>query len=166
MATGSGGEAASAPDVTAPEVRAPEAGAQDGVAPEARVRAGRILVIEDEANILEALSFVLSRAGWDVRGHGKGETALAEVARVAPDMVVLDVMLPGRSGLDILRDLRAGQATARLPVLMLTAKGQAKDREQALSLGADAFLTKPFSNAELLDVVARLVAGANGAGGA
>lgn len=118
---------------------------------------GRILIVEDEGNILEALSFILSRAGWDVRGHGKGESALEEVARVAPDMLVLDVMLPGRSGLDILRDLRAAAETARLPVLMLTAKGQAKDREQAMALGANAFLTKPFSNADLLDTVTRLM---------
>lgn len=128
-------------------------------------RAGRILIIEDEANILEALSFVLSRAGWDVRGHGKGASALAEVSRVAPDMLVLDVMLPGRSGFDILRDLRATPATADLPVLMLTAKGQARDREQAMALGADAFLTKPFSNTDMLAVVERLVGAARSPGG-
>lgn len=117
---------------------------------------GRILLIEDEANILEAIGFILSRAGWDVRGHGKGETALDEIHRHDPDLVVLDVMLPGRSGLDILRDLRAAPDTADLPVLMLTAKGQSKDREMALSLGANAFLTKPFSNTELVDTIAGL----------
>jgi DNA-binding response OmpR family regulator len=58
----------------------------------------RILLVEDEANILEAIGFILSRDGWEVLGHGKGETALAEIARVAPDILVLDVMLPGRSG--------------------------------------------------------------------
>lgn len=114
---------------------------------------GRILIVEDESNILEALNFILSRAGWDVRGHGKGDDALDEIARLSPDMLVLDVMLPGRSGFDILADLRAKPETAGLPVLMLTAKGQAKDREQAMSLGANGFLTKPFSNTELLEVV-------------
>lgn len=122
---------------------------------------GRILLIEDEANILEAISFILSREGWDVQGHGNGATALAEVARSRPDMVVLDVMLPGRSGLDILRDLRSGPATERLPVLMLTAKGQAKDRDMALALGANAFLTKPFSNAELIDTLQGLARAAS-----
>lgn len=117
---------------------------------------GRILIVEDESNILEALSFILSRAGWDVRGHGKGADALDEIARLSPDMLVLDVMLPGRSGMDILRDLRAQPATQNLPVLMLTAKGQAKDRDQAMALGANGFLTKPFSNTELLDVVSAL----------
>lgn len=130
---------------------------------------GCILIIEDESNILEALSFILSRAGWDVRGHGKGTTAVEEVERIAPDMLILDVMLPGRSGFDILRDLRARVETRQLPVLMLTAKGQAKDREHAMALGANGFLTKPFSNAELLEVVATLAAGhdalATGEGG-
>lgn len=114
---------------------------------------GRILIVEDESNILEALSFILSRAGWDVRGHGKGDDALVEIARLSPDMLVLDVMLPGRSGFDILADLRAHPDTADLPVLMLTAKGQAKDREHAMALGANGFLTKPFSNTELLEIV-------------
>lgn len=126
---------------------------------------GRILIVEDESNILEALSFILSRAGWDVRGHGKGEDALAEIARLSPDILVLDVMLPGRSGFDILADLRAKPETQALPVLMLTAKGQAKDREQAMSLGANGFLTKPFSNTELLQVIASMAAAPGAASG-
>lgn len=119
----------------------------------------KILLVEDEPNILEAIGFILSREGWDVRGHGKGETAVDEIRRVAPDMVVLDVMLPGRSGLEILRDLRAAPETTDLPVLMLTAKGQTKDRDQAMALGADAYLTKPFSNAELVSTLETLVKG-------
>ncbi len=125
---------------------------------------GRILLIEDEGNILEAIGFILSRAGWEVQGHGNGATALEAVVRTAPDLVVLDVMLPGRSGLEILRDLRGQPGTASLPVLMLTAKGQSKDRETALELGADAYLTKPFSNAELLETVTRLAEARAGTG--
>jgi DNA-binding response OmpR family regulator len=121
--------------------------------------ANRILLVEDEANILEAIGFILSRDGWEVLGHGKGETALAEIERVAPDILVLDVMLPGRSGFDILRDLRAQPATEALPVLLLTAKGQTRDREQAMALGANAFLTKPFSNDELVATVRSLSEG-------
>jgi len=121
--------------------------------------AKRILLVEDEANILEAIGFILSRDGWEVLGHGKGETALAEIDRVDPDILVLDVMLPGRSGLDILRDLRERPATRALPVLLLTAKGQARDREQAMALGANAFLTKPFSNDELVATVRSLSEG-------
>ena len=126
---------------------------------------GRILLIEDEGNILEAITFILSRAGWEVQGHGNGATALEAVGRIGPDVLVLDVMLPGRSGLEILRDLRAAPETARLPVLMLTAKGQARDRETAMEMGANAYLTKPFANAELLETVNRLAEARAGTGG-
>lgn len=121
----------------------------------------RVLLVEDEANILEAIGYILTRDGWEVLGHGKGETALAEIDRVVPDILVLDVMLPGRSGLEILRDLRGQPQTATLPVLLLTAKGQTRDREQAMALGANAFLTKPFANDELVATVRAL---ANGLG--
>jgi DNA-binding response OmpR family regulator len=121
----------------------------------------RVLLVEDEANILEAISFLLLRDGWDVRGHGNGATALAEIERFAPDVVVLDVMLPGKSGLDILRDLRASDRTRNLPVLMLTAKGQTKDRELALALGANAYLTKPFANTELVETLHLVAASAH-----
>lgn len=137
----------------------PQGDASPGAQVQAQARSGpigRILIVEDESNILEALSFILGRAGWDVRGHGKGSDALEEIARLTPDVLVLDVMLPGRSGFDILADLRRQPETVALPVLMLTAKGQAKDREQAMSLGANGFLTKPFSNTELLEVVTRM----------
>ncbi|MDA0187310.1 response regulator transcription factor [Roseicyclus sp.] len=117
---------------------------------------GRILLIEDEGNIREAIGFILSRAGWEVQGHGNGATAIEAVTRTKPDMVILDIMLPGLSGFEILRALRDGAETAQLPVLMLTAKGQARDQEAAFEMGADAYLTKPFSNADLLATVARL----------
>ena len=124
----------------------------------------RVLLVEDEVNIYEAISFILSREGWDVSGHGNGATALDAVARARPDVLVLDVMLPGRSGLDILRDLRAQAETARLPVLMLTAKGQTKDRDLALALGANAYLTKPFSNAEMVETLRAVAGGGQQAG--
>ena len=117
---------------------------------------GRILLIEDEGNIREAIGFILSRAGWEVQGHGNGATAIEAVTRTKPDMVILDIMLPGLSGFEILRALRDGAETAQLPVLMLTAKGQARDQEAGFEMGADAYLTKPFSNADLLATVARL----------
>ena len=117
---------------------------------------GRILLIEDEGNIREAIGFILSRAGWEVQGHGNGATAIEAVTRTKPDMVILDIMLPSLSGFEILRALRDGAETAQLPVLMLTAKGQARDQEAAFEMGADAYLTKPFSNADLLATVARL----------
>jgi DNA-binding response OmpR family regulator len=117
----------------------------------------KVLLVEDEPNIMEAIRFFLSRDGWKVSCHSDGATALAEITRVAPDVVVLDVMLPNRSGFDVLRDLRADPALAALPVLMLTAKGQAKDRSRARELGASDFMTKPFSNAEVRDKLRTLV---------
>ena len=124
----------------------------------------RVLLVEDEINIFEAISFLLSRDGWEVSGHGNGATAVQEIARLNPDVLVLDVMLPGRSGLDILRDLRARPETKDLPVLMLTAKGQSKDRDLALALGANAYLTKPFSNSEMVETLNRVAMGGQKAG--
>ena len=118
----------------------------------------KVLLIEDEPNIIEAVSFILSRDGWDVSTHSNGRDAVEAVKRKSPDMVILDVMLPERSGYEILRDLRDGPDTSKLPVLMLTARGQTKDREMAERAGASKFMTKPFSNAELLAAVRELVA--------
>ena len=75
----------------------------------------------------------------------------------APDLIILDVMLPGKSGYDILTELRSGPETADLPVLMLTARGQTKDRDLAEKIGASRFMTKPFSNAEVLEALRELV---------
>jgi DNA-binding response OmpR family regulator len=119
--------------------------------------AKRVLLIEDEPNIIEAISFILSRDGWTVHTHEDGTTAMAKVLALPPDLIILDVMLPGRSGFDILRDLRATPQTAKTPVMMLTARGQARDRDLAQRLGANEFITKPFSNADVRDHVRALI---------
>lgn len=110
---------------------------------------GRVLLIEDEPNIAEAIRFILSRDGWEVTVEENGAQALPRVADVKPDLVILDLMLPGMSGLEILSSLRADPATEALRVLMLTAKGQGRDREAAERAGVSAFMSKPFSNAEM-----------------
>lgn len=117
----------------------------------------RVLLIEDEPNIIEAISFILSRDGWTVHTHQDGQTAMDKVRAFPPDLIILDVMLPGRSGFDILRDLRADPVGTAIPVMMLTARGQDKDRDLALRLGANHFMTKPFSNAEVRDHVRNLI---------
>ena len=119
--------------------------------------AKRVLVIEDEPNIIEAISFILSRDGWTVHTHSDGETANERMTAIPPDLIILDVMLPGKSGFDILRDLRESPETTDLPVLMLTARGQTRDREMVERLGVTQFMTKPFSNAEVLESVRALV---------
>lgn len=111
--------------------------------------AGRVLLIEDEPNIAEAIRFVLTRDGCEVSVEANGAMALARVAEVEPDLVILDLMLPGMSGLEILAALRAQPATAGLRVMMLTAKGQGRDRETAERAGVSAFMSKPFSNTEM-----------------
>ena len=117
----------------------------------------RVLLIEDEANIAEAIRFILSREGWQVFVLGQGAAALATVQDYQPDLVILDLMLPDISGLEILTALRAGAATSTLPVLMLTAKGQGRDREAATRAGVSAFMTKPFANADIRAAVRDLL---------
>ncbi len=119
---------------------------------------GQILLIDDEPNIIEAIRFILTRGGYSVASHGNGLDAMAVIAAARPDLLILDLMLPGRSGFDILQDLRSNPDTAALPVLMLTAKGQPRDREMAERLGASRFLSKPFANADILAAVQSLLA--------
>jgi DNA-binding response OmpR family regulator len=118
-----------------------------------------VLLVEDEPHIVESLSFLLTRAGFQVRTEADGEAALNRALEDQPAVVVLDVMLPGLDGFEVLRRLRADPRGRGLPVLMLTAKGQARDREAAREAGADLFITKPFSNAELVAAVSRLAGG-------
>ncbi|MCA3486213.1 MAG: response regulator [Rhodobacter sp.] len=115
-----------------------------------------VLVIEDEPNIVEAIRFILMRDGWDVSTLSDGDLAEDTIRSCRPDVVILDVMLPGRSGLEILAALRADAATRSLPVLMLTAKGQGRDRAEAERIGASRFMSKPFSNTEILASVRAL----------
>ena len=117
----------------------------------------KVLVIEDEQNIVEAISFILSRDGWDVKTHSNGHDALDAVRARAPDIIILDVMLPGKSGYDILQEIRRDEKFGETPVLMLTARGQLKDRELAERIGASQFMTKPFSNSDVLEAVRNLV---------
>lgn len=121
----------------------------------------KVLLIEDEPNIIEAIRFLLTRDGWQVETHSDGTDAVEVIQAAAPDLVILDVMLPGKSGMDILRDLRDLDGMESLPVLMLTARGQARDRELAEKAGVSRFMTKPFSNAEVLTAVRDLHAQAS-----
>ena len=118
-----------------------------------------VLLVEDESNIVEAIRFLLTRDGWRVEAHGDGGTAVERIRERNPDLVILDLMLPGKSGLEILREIRCEARFADLPVLMLTARGQSQDRDLAEQAGANLFMTKPFSNADVIDAVRSLAAG-------
>ena len=116
-----------------------------------------ILIAEDEPSILESLDFILRRAGWTIGSVTDGDAVIEGVRRLRPRMLVLDVMLPKRSGFDVLKQLRADMETRALPVLILTAKGQQQDRRIAEELGANGFVTKPYSNAEVVGAVRQLL---------
>lgn len=121
--------------------------------------AGRhVLLVEDEPHIAEAVRFLLMRDGWTVSLHSQGTDAANRARALAPDLVILDMMLPGASGLDVLASLRGDPATAALPVLMLTARGLDRDRAAAAAAGASRFLSKPFANADMLAEVRALMA--------
>jgi DNA-binding response OmpR family regulator len=122
--------------------------------------AKHVVLVEDETNIAEAIRFLLGRDGWRVETLANGGNA-AEVIRAArPDLVMLDVMLPGKTGFEILAELRGDATLADLPILMLTARGQSRDREMAERAGVSRFMTKPFSNEEMLSAVRELTEGA------
>lgn len=117
--------------------------------PAATKPAPRVLVVEDESDIAALVAYHLTRAGYRVRMAADGVEALDAVARECPDLVVLDLMLPGASGYEILAELRRRAESARLPIVVLTARRDEADRIRGLELGADDYVTKPFSPREL-----------------
>ena len=108
----------------------------------------QVLLIEDEPHIAEAIRYVLMRDGWEVRHHSDGGNAMEVIRQVGPDVLILDVMLPGRSGYEILQDLRRDPVLAALPVLVLTARGI-----QDGPKGATRVMAKPFANADVVSAV-------------
>ena len=116
-----------------------------------------ILVADDEPNIVLSLEFLLRQAGFRVRTVSDGEAALAAIAQEPPDLVLLDVMIPGRDGYAVCQEIRGNPAWRGMRIIMLTAKGGEIQREKGLSLGADEYVTKPFSTRELVERVRRLL---------
>jgi two-component system response regulator MtrA len=116
-----------------------------------------ILVADDNDDILGLVKAVLERAGYDVAAVGNGAQALASVAEQRPDLAVLDITMPEVDGLEVLRRLRADEATHDLPVVLLSAQAQESDVEQGFAAGASAYLKKPFRPRELTDSIAELL---------
>jgi len=112
--------------------------------------ADRILVVDDEPEIVALVAYHLAKAGYRVATAASGPDALEVARRERPSLVVLDLMLPGMSGFEVLEQLRADEGTSAVAVLLLTARREEPDRIRGLSLGADDYLTKPFSPAELV----------------
>jgi len=115
------------------------------------------LIAEDEPHIVESLSFLLEQAGCDVTVVYDGEAAVTTLQGPGrPDVLVLDLMIPKKNGFEVLKWVRGEANLKDLAVLMLTAKGQDQDRQTAMDLGVDAFITKPFSNKDVVEQVMRL----------
>lgn len=117
----------------------------------------KVLVVDDEPNIVLSLEFLMEQAGFEVVTAEDGEQALARVKDGQPDLLLLDISLPGISGFDVLERLRSEEATAQLPIIMLTAHGRDVEREKGMALGADDYITKPFSTQSLVEKVKTLL---------
>lgn len=113
----------------------------------------RVLVVDDDPVTLEVLGAILDLEDFEVETCPDGDEALRRLAERRYDVLILDVMMPGTDGLEVCRRVRANPPTAELPVILLTAKARDTDREAGLEAGADAYLTKPFSPLELLDIL-------------
>lgn len=116
----------------------------------------RVLIAEDEPHIVESLGFVLQRNGYEVVSVFDGEAAMTRLRSDPPDMMILDVMLPRLNGFEVLKQVKSDPALRSIPVIILTAKGQAHDRRMAEEIGVDGFMTKPFSNREIVEELRRL----------
>ncbi len=121
-----------------------------------------VLVVDDEPNIVLSLEFLMRQAGFDVRVARDGDAALAAIAAQAPDLVLHDQMSPGRDGYEICQAIRGDRACARTKIVMLTARSREVEREKGLALGADDYVTKPFSTRDLVDLVRRHLAARDG----
>ena len=117
-----------------------------------------ILIADDDPNIVLSLEFLMRQAGYRVRVARDGEAVLAAVAEEPPDLLLLDVMMPRRSGYDVCQALRADPALNRVRIVMLTAKGRDVERTKGLALGADDYITKPFSTREVVARVREILA--------
>lgn len=116
-----------------------------------------VLVAEDEPNIVLSLQFIMKKAGFDVRVAEDGEQALQEIKLQKPDALLLDIMLPKKDGFAVCEAIKSTAAWSDITVIMLTAKSRDTDKQRALSLGADDYITKPFSTRELVDRLSGLL---------
>jgi DNA-binding response OmpR family regulator len=120
--------------------------------------AASVLVVDDEASIVLSLEFLMRQAGYRVRVANDGEAALAAIAEDPPDLILLDAMMPKRDGFDVCQTVRANPDLSKVRIVMLTAKGRDVERDKGLALGADDYITKPFSTREVVNRVKHLLA--------
>ncbi len=126
----------------------------------------KVLIVDDEPNIVTALEFLLERRGYEVRVATNGEEAMALLESFRPDVVLLDVMMPKRSGYEVCQKVRERPDMQQVKVVMLSAKGREAEVSKGLSLGADLYITKPFSTQELVERIDGLLGAGAKPGGA
>jgi len=119
----------------------------------------KVLIADDEPNIVIPLEYLMKREGYEVLLAADGDQALAAIRRERPDLVLLDVMMPGKSGFEVCQTVRADESLAGMRIVLLTAKGRDPDVAKGLALGADAYVTKPISTRELAARVRQLLEG-------
>ena len=117
----------------------------------------KVLIADDEQNIVISLEFLMKREGFEVLVANDGEEAIQRIRADQPDLVLLDVMMPKKSGFEVCQEVKADPALGAVRILMLTAKGRDTEVAKGLALGADAYMTKPFSTRELVDKVRSLL---------
>ncbi|MCG7871306.1 MAG: response regulator [Candidatus Thiodiazotropha lotti] len=117
----------------------------------------KILIVDDEPNIVFSVEFLMKRSGYEVVSAADGEQAMQLLADEVPDLMILDVMMPRKNGFEVCAEVRNDQRLSDLPILMLSAKGRDAEIKKGLSLGADAYITKPFSTHELVEKVNQLL---------
>ena len=120
--------------------------------------ASSVLIVDDEDHIVTSLSYVMKNAGFEVSSASDGEEALAKISSIKPDLVILDVMMPKLDGFEVCKAVRADSRLNSVRIIILTAKGRDTERQKGLELGADDYLTKPFSTRDILDRAKELLA--------
>jgi DNA-binding response OmpR family regulator len=117
----------------------------------------KVLIADDEHNIRHILDFSLNSEGFDVVAVSNGEDAFTMAVTENPDLIILDVMMPGQGGIETCRQLKADERTAAIPVILLTARAQRRDREEGTAAGADEYITKPFSPQKVINAVQKFL---------
>ena len=117
----------------------------------------RILIVEDEASLLKLESILLSTRGYEVTGVSDGLAALREIELNSPDLILLDIMMPGIDGFEVCRRIKENPLTRSIPVVMLTAKKSSADQAKGVAVGADAYLTKPFKSGKIIEIIEGLL---------
>lgn len=117
----------------------------------------KILIVEDEESLLKLESILLTSKGYSVTGAADGVSALEQVVLIKPDLIVLDIMLPGMDGFEVCRIIKQNPETAHIPVMMLTAKKSSQDCERGMAAGASAYVTKPFKSAKIIEIIQELL---------